>query len=35
MTERVALLGGTFSAGPGAERGWVVEAVLPRVRSGS
>jgi signal transduction histidine kinase len=35
MTERVALLGGTFSAGPGAERGWVVETVLPRVGSAS
>ena len=29
MRERAALLGGTFHAGP-AERGWRVEAVLPR-----
>lgn len=31
MTERAALLGGTLDAGPGAERGWTVEAVLPKV----
>ena len=30
MRERAALLGGTFHAGPTAERGWRVEAVLPR-----
>jgi signal transduction histidine kinase len=30
MRERAALLGGTFHAGPGGERGWRVEAVLPR-----
>ncbi|WP_242905671.1 sensor histidine kinase [Actinomadura terrae] len=30
MRERAALLGGTFHAGPAAERGWRVEAVLPR-----
>ena len=30
MTERAALLGGTLEAGPGAERGWTVRAVLPR-----
>jgi signal transduction histidine kinase len=30
MTERATLLGGTFAAGPGPRRGWVVEAVLPR-----
>lgn len=30
MRERVSLLGGTFDAGPAAERGWRVEAVLPR-----
>src|SRR6188768_1036801 len=30
MRERASLLGGTFSAGPTAERGWRVEAVLPR-----
>ncbi|MEU0092156.1 sensor histidine kinase [Kribbella sp. NPDC006257] len=30
MTERATLLGGSFEAGPGPDRGWVVEAVLPR-----
>jgi signal transduction histidine kinase len=30
MTERAQLLGGTLAAGPGRDRGWVVEAVLPR-----
>lgn len=30
MRERVSLLGGTFHAGPAAERGWHVEAILPR-----
>ena len=30
MQERAALLGGTFDAGPTAERGWRVEAILPR-----
>ena len=30
MTERVALLGGRISAGPGPERGFVVEAELPK-----
>ena len=29
MAERAQLLGGTFSAGPATEGGWVVEAVLP------
>lgn len=29
MAERAHLLGGTFSAGPAPEGGWVVEAVLP------
>ena len=33
MTERVTLLGGTLTAGPGADRGWRVRAVLPRPRS--
>ena len=33
MRERASLLGGTFSAGPAAERGWRVEAVLPRTRT--
>lgn len=30
MTERAILLGGTLEAGPGDERGWVVNAVVPR-----
>src|SRR5688500_10184172 len=30
MRERASLLGGTFHAGPAPERGWRVEAVLPR-----
>jgi signal transduction histidine kinase len=30
MTERAALLGGTLAAGPRPDRGWVVDAVLPR-----
>jgi signal transduction histidine kinase len=30
MTERAMLLGGTLEAGPGPDRGWVVNAVLPR-----
>jgi len=30
MSERATLLGGTLEAGPGPERGWVVDAVLPR-----
>ncbi|WBQ05982.1 sensor histidine kinase [Kribbella sp. CA-293567] len=30
MTERATLLGGSFVAGPGVERGWSVAAVLPR-----
>jgi signal transduction histidine kinase len=29
MAERAKLLGGSLSAGPGPEGGWVVEAVLP------
>ncbi len=29
MAERAQLLGGSFSAGPGPEGGWVVNAVLP------
>ena len=32
LRERAALLGGTLQAGPGAERGWRVEAELPRER---
>jgi signal transduction histidine kinase len=30
MTERAKLLGGTLEAGPGPDRGWLVEAVLPQ-----
>ena len=30
MTERVALLGGTLTAGPGRDRGWVVDMQIPR-----
>jgi len=30
MTERAVLLGGSLEAGPGPDRGWVVDAVLPR-----
>ena len=30
MTERAALLGGTIQVGPGPDRGWTVDAVLPR-----
>jgi signal transduction histidine kinase len=30
MTERAGLLGGTCAAGPNADRGWTVTAVLPR-----
>ena len=30
MAERVKLLGGTFSAGPRPEGGWMVDAALPR-----
>ena len=30
MQERTALLGGTFQAGPTADRGWRVQATLPR-----
>jgi signal transduction histidine kinase len=33
MRERAEALGGTLTAGPGAERGWRVEATLPRGRS--
>lgn len=32
MTERISLLGGTLQAGPAAEHGWRVRAVLPRSR---
>lgn len=34
LLERVTLLGGAFRAGPGPERGWLVEAELPRGRPG-
>lgn len=30
MAERVTLLGGTLEAGPGADHGWTVDAVIPR-----
>jgi signal transduction histidine kinase len=33
MTERAALLGGTLSAGPDGDGGWVVDAVIPRLGS--
>lgn len=33
MRERVTLLGGTFDAGPAADRGWRVDATLPRARA--
>jgi signal transduction histidine kinase len=33
MTERVTLLGGTLTSGPGPDRGWCVRVVLPRPRS--
>lgn len=33
MTERAKLLGGTLEAGPGADQGWTVSAVLPRAGS--
>jgi len=35
LRERATLLGGTLRAGPGADRGWHVEAELPRARSES
>lgn len=35
LRERAALLGGTLRAGPGADRGWHVEAELPRARNES
>lgn len=34
MTERAMLLGGSFAAGPGADRGWTVDVVLPRTAAG-
>jgi len=33
MAERATLLGGTLDAGPDADRGWRVDAVLPKVGS--
>ncbi len=35
LRERATLLGGTLRAGPGIDRGWNVEAELPRARSES
>lgn len=32
MTERVELLGGTLTAGPGLKHGWVVRAEIPRTQ---
>ncbi|NUR27483.1 MAG: sensor histidine kinase, partial [Catenulispora sp.] len=34
MTERAMLLGGSLAAGPGPDRGWTVDAVLPRTAAG-
>lgn len=34
MTERATLLGGTLAAGPGPDRGWSVDVVLPRTAGG-
>ncbi|WP_421732769.1 sensor histidine kinase [Cellulomonas sp.] len=34
MQERTTLLGGTFHAGPNADRGWRVHAMLPRTWTG-
>lgn len=34
MTERATLLGGTLAAGPDPDRGWSVDAVLPRTAGG-
>ncbi len=33
MTERAKLLGGTLEAGPDPDRGWAVNAMLPRAGS--
>lgn len=33
MTERAILLGGSLTAGPAPDRGWTVEATLPRARA--
>ncbi|MFB8242322.1 sensor histidine kinase [Kitasatospora purpeofusca] len=35
LRERATLIGGTLRAGPGTDRGWLVEAELPRARSES
>lgn len=35
MSERANLLGGTCAAGPDADRGWTVTAVLPRAGAGT
>ena len=35
MAERAKLLGGTLEAGPSRNRGWTVQAVLPRGQGGS
>ena len=33
MAERATLLGGSLDAGPGPDRGWLVEAVLPKAET--
>jgi signal transduction histidine kinase len=33
MTERAILLGGTLEAGPSRDRGWTVEALIPKAGS--
>ena len=35
MQERVAVVGGSLEAGPRAEGGWAVRAVLPLERAGA
>ncbi len=35
MAERAKLLGGTFEAGPGPDRGWTISAVLPKTGAGT
>ncbi len=35
MTERARLVGGTFEAGPGPDKGWTINAVLPKTGTGA
>ena len=35
MAERAKLLGGTFEAGPSPDRGWTINAVLPKTGAGT